>query len=192
MDKLFFVKEQQRKKILKQWQQIMNRQLIERSIHTKLLQTDVWHQAHTIGITISKGLEWDTEQLIHKAWRQGKRIAIPKSNLKDHSMTFHCYQDGDELENVWADIWEPIPSNATIMEKNFIDLMIVPGIVFSKSGLRIGYGGGFYDRYLQDYTGTTVSLAADFQIVDTINYEKHDKPVDILISNFGKIYCKHT
>jgi 5-formyltetrahydrofolate cyclo-ligase len=192
MDKLSLVKEQQRKKILKQWQQIVNRQLIERSIHTKLIQTDVWNQAQTIGITISKGLEWDTEPLIHKAWQQGKRIAIPKSNPQDYSMSFHHYQSGDRLKKVWADIWEPLTSDVSIIEKDNIDLMIVPGIVFSKNGLRIGYGGGFYDRYLQDFTGGTVSLAADFQIVDTIYGEKHDKPVDMLISNFGKIYCKHT
>ncbi len=192
MEKLPFIKEQQRKNTLRQWQQLMNRELIEHAIQTKLLQTDTWRQAQTIGVTISKGLEWDTEYLIHKAWQQEKRIVIPKCNPKDSSMAFYQYQAGDQLENVWADIWEPSISNALFVEKKQIDLMIVPGVVFNKKGFRIGYGGGYYDRFLQNYTGITLSLAADFQIVETIMLEKHDKPVDILISNFGKIYCKHT
>ncbi|SFL82136.1 5-formyltetrahydrofolate cyclo-ligase [Gracilibacillus orientalis] len=192
MESLPFIKEQQRKNTLQRWKLIMNRKFIEHSIHTKLMQTDVWDQAQTIGVTISKGLEWDTEYLINKAWQQGKRIVIPKSNPHNNSMAFYQYQAGDELENVWTDIWEPSISDALCIEKNQIDLMIVPGVVFNKQGFRIGYGGGFYDRYLQCYTGATVSLAADFQIVETIIPETHDKPVDILISNFGKIYCNHT
>ncbi|MGP4042356.1 5-formyltetrahydrofolate cyclo-ligase [Gracilibacillus sp. D59] len=192
MEKLSTIKEQQRKYTLNQWQDMRNRKVIERSIHKKLLQADIWSQAQTIGVTISKGLEWDTKCLINHAWQQGKRIAIPKCNPHDKSMSFYQYQAGDQLENVWADIWEPSIANALYIEKEQIDLMIVPGIVFNKQGFRVGYGGGFYDRYLEDFTGIKVSLAADFQIVETIIQEIHDKPVDILITNFGKIYCHHT
>ncbi|MGN8645481.1 5-formyltetrahydrofolate cyclo-ligase [Gracilibacillus sp. HCP3S3_G5_1] len=185
-------KENQRKKVLKLWQQLVNRDGIEHELQSRLIQTDVWNHAQMVGITISKGLEWDTRYLIKQAWMQGKQIAIPKSNRDNHSMAFYLYQEGDQLENVWSDLWEPSIPTSLQIAKQEIDLMIVPGIVFDKKGFRIGYGGGFYDRYLQGYKGVTVSLAADFQIVGTVAREKHDKPIDILISNFGKIYCHHT
>jgi len=61
--------------------------------------------------------------------------------------------------------------------------LIVPGLVFNEKGYRIGFGGGFYDRFLADYHGKTVSLAFDFQVMKEIPTESFDLPVQIIITN---------
>ncbi len=81
---------------------------------------------------------------------------------------------------------------ALFVEKDRHDLIIVPGVAFSKDGYRIGYGGGYYDRYLADYQGSTLSLAADFQMQPFLTKESHDIPVQFIVTNFGTIYCQHT
>ncbi|GAE91201.1 5-formyltetrahydrofolate cyclo-ligase [Gracilibacillus boraciitolerans JCM 21714] len=89
-------------------------------------------------------------------------------------------------------IKEPLANCAKLVKKNEHDLIIIPGIVFDTKGYRIGYGGGFYDRYLREYQGQKLSLAASFQIKSTISKEKYDIPVDIIVTDFGTIYCSHT
>ena len=69
----------------------------------------------------------------------------------------------DNLETVYMDLLEPIIEETVSVAKNEIDLQIVPGVVFSDEGYRIGFGGGYYDRYIMDYKGATLSLAFECQ-----------------------------
>ena len=78
-------------------------------------------------------------------------------------MTFVDYNPND-LELTVFGIWEP-RSERTV-EKSHIDLIHVPGVAFNKKGYRIGYGGGYYDRYLADFKGMTVSTIYPYQLVD--------------------------
>ncbi|WP_066192970.1 MULTISPECIES: 5-formyltetrahydrofolate cyclo-ligase [Gracilibacillus] len=185
------LKQWQREHVMEAWKSCVDRTFITESLHRHLYLTPAWKQATTIGITISKGLEWETQPIIEMSYLLGKKIVIPRTNPLTHEMNFHYYSQGDQLEQMWQNIYEPI-ANLPIVEKTEIDLMIVPGIVFDKQGYRIGYGGGFYDRYLADYQGETLSLASDFQMVSQLMTEPHDQPVDQLVTNFGRIYCTHT
>ena len=71
-----------------------------------------------------------------------------------------------------------------------MDLLIVPGIVFDRQGFRIGFGGGYYDRFLEGQAIRTVSLAHSMQIVDKIPSEPFDVPVDRLVSEKGMVVCQ--
>ncbi len=176
------------------WKNMKNKRDVEQAMYARLFRLKIWKKANVIGLTHSRDTEWDTTFLIKKAWSQGKIITIPKSNPLNCNMQFYQYQQGDKLENVWQDIKEPIANPTNRVEKNKHDLIIVPGISFNKKGFRIGYGGGFYDRYLTDYDGQTLSLAANFQIQSSsyLFEETHDIPVDCIVTNFGTIYCNHT
>jgi len=150
-----------------------------------LYKDPLWASAHTIGITISNSPEVDTYQIIRKAWEEGKRIVTPKCLPKEKQMEFRILDRFDQLESVYFGLLEPIESKTKKVEPKEIDLMIVPGLGFDKDGFRLGVGGGYYDRFLQHYSGSTLSLAFEEQIVDDIPKEAHDIPVAKIITNEG-------
>ncbi|MBM7569665.1 5-formyltetrahydrofolate cyclo-ligase [Aquibacillus albus] len=158
---------------------------VERNIGRHLVHSECWEKAKTIGVTISTNNEWDTRKLIEAAWTQKKRVCVPKCFPKDKRMVFYELHTFEDLETVYHHLLEPKPNGDFIVTKNQIDLMIVPGIVFDYKGFRIGYGGGYYDRYLANYEGTTVSLAIQDQIVEELPTENHDIKVDYIITDQG-------
>ncbi len=74
--------------------------------------------------------------------------------------------------------------------KKDLDIIIVPGIAFDKRGYRIGYGAGFYDRFLKDFRGKKIGVAFDCCIVERVPVSKNDVPVDVILTEKRKILCK--
>ncbi|QOY36135.1 5-formyltetrahydrofolate cyclo-ligase [Anaerobacillus isosaccharinicus] len=151
-------------------------------IKDELINSNEWAEALTIGLTISTGREVDTKEIIEEGWRQNKRIVVPKCFPKNRELRFYQFNSFQEVEDSFYSLKEPIISVTPYVPKNEIDLMVVPGIVYDKRGFRIGYGGGYYDRYLSNYTNKTISLAFGLQIVDEVPVEEHDVAVEKLIS----------
>ena len=143
-----------------------------------------------VGLTISNFPEVDTKEIISALWTLGKRVAIPRCSPKERTMTYYVFQDFNELEQVYMNLWEPIPTVTTKVSKDEIDLLVVPGIVYSKSGYRIGYGGGYFDRFLVNYKGETVSLAFDRQLTNAVPIENYDLPVSKIITETKIINCE--
>ncbi|WP_252502945.1 5-formyltetrahydrofolate cyclo-ligase [Sporosarcina sp. Marseille-Q4943] len=156
----------------------------------RLYTCDEYASAQTIGVTVSRFPEVDTYQLIESAWRSGKRVAVPKCIPGTRQMDFRLITSLEDLETVYMDLKEPIVGRTTSIDKGQIDLQIVPGVIFSNEGYRIGFGGGYYDRYLTDYNGDRVSLAFDNQISQEVPIEKHDIPVNKIITEFRVIQCR--
>lgn len=104
-------------------------------------------------------------------------------------MTFYHIESYDQLETVYMNLREPNPNVTTAISSDAIELLIVPGIVYNKSGYRIGYGGGYYDRFLSTYLGLTMSLAFDMQVNDEVVREQFDLPVDRIITESATIPC---
>ncbi|RXI99451.1 5-formyltetrahydrofolate cyclo-ligase [Anaerobacillus alkaliphilus] len=153
------------------------------NIKDKLLESTEWIEAKTVGITISTGREVDTKGIIEEGWRQQKRIVVPKCYPSRKEIKFYEITSYTELEDSFYSLKEPITNIAPLVSKEEIDLLIVPGIIFDKRGFRIGYGGGYYDRFLSNYQNKTLSLAFDFQIVNDIPTETHDIAVGKIIHN---------
>ncbi len=127
-----------------------------------LLKSSVYQHAKTIATYLSLPHEFDTGLFIRQAQADGKRIVIPKT-YPHGCMIFVDYNPND-LELTAFGIWEP--RSGQVVEKTHIDLIHVPGVAFNKGGYRIGYGGGYYDRYLADFKGMTVSTIYPYQLVD--------------------------
>lgn len=159
-------------------------------IGTSLIETDVWKNSATIGLTVSRFPEVDTWQLIRKGWEQGKRIVVPKCIPATKGMSFRKISAFTQLENSFFGLFEPIESQTEEVPKSEIDLLIVPGLVYSRNGYRIGFGGGYYDRFLEGFRGRTVSLAFSGQLTGNIPVEEHDIPVDKIVTEKGLIDCK--
>ncbi|TCW52402.1 5-formyltetrahydrofolate cyclo-ligase [Bacillus thuringiensis] len=144
-----------------------------------------WAEAKTIGITLSMENEVNTYPIIEKAWEEGKKVVVPKCNKGTRTMSFRQISNFDQLEIVYMNLREPIPALTEEVNADEIDLQIVPGVAYTERGERIGYGGGYYDRYLMHYKGKTLSLAYSFQIVEHIPLEPFDKNVEKIITEKG-------
>lgn len=166
---------------LKTMPEEVHREKTEKIIQ-RLAEDPIFVNAATIGMTISAFPEVDTSQLIDYCWSIGKKVAVPKCIPSTRGMDFYILTDYSELENVYMKLLEPRIDKNRYVSPNEIDLMIVPGVVFSKSGYRIGFGGGYYDRYLSAYNGDTVSLVFEIQMVESMPVENHDIPVQQLIT----------
>jgi 5-formyltetrahydrofolate cyclo-ligase len=153
------------------------------AIARKLYQNPLWLQAKTIGITVSNPPEADTWQIIRKAWEEGKRVAVPKCLPKTKELVFRSLERFSDLESVYYGLWEPIEEKTEEIPGEKIDTLIVPGVAYIKNGYRLGFGGGYYDRYLESYKGNTLSLAFDFQVIKSLPVEDHDRPVEMIITD---------
>ncbi|MEH7086164.1 5-formyltetrahydrofolate cyclo-ligase [Neobacillus drentensis] len=160
------------------------------NIAGRLYDDQDWKEAQVIGITISKKPEVDTYQIIERAWELGKQVVVPKCDPKEKKMTFRRITDFSQLETVYYGLLEPIESLTNPMSADRIDLIIVPGLAYTREGYRLGFGGGYYDRYLQNYNGKTLSLAFAEQLVPQFHVEEHDIPVSKIITNNEVIKIK--
>lgn len=152
-------------------------------IASRLYDEEEWKMAQVIGITVSKPPEVDTYQIIRKAWESGKRIVVPKCLPKEKRLSFRTLSEFSQLESVYYGLFEPIVEKTNEVESTAIDLLIVPGLAYTREGFRIGFGGGYYDRYLTDFSGKTLSLAFNEQLVPSFDVEEHDIPVSKIITN---------
>lgn len=164
----------------------------ERSLEIaqQLVQEPSIQKANIIAITLSNQPEVDTTFIIEELWKLNKYIAVPKCNPKDRSMQFYKINSFDETERAYKNILEPIPERTELVEKEQIDVMIVPGVIFDRHGYRIGFGGGYYDRYLVGFKGMRISLAFEEQLLNEIPRESHDLPVHILLTDKNRIICE--
>lgn len=156
----------------------------------KVLELPAWQQAGIIMSYVSFGSEVATPALIKAALAGGKRVAVPL-----------CVRDGrrliasevlafpDDLQPGTWGILEPRPESLRPLEPELIDLVIVPGVAFDRGGNRLGYGAGYYDRFLATLRpgAMTIALAFTEQIVPDVYPEPHDRPVDMVITEAGII-----
>jgi len=152
-------------------------------IACRLYDDEDWKRAEVIGVTVSRFPEVDTFQIIRKAWEQRKQVVIPKCYPKEKKMVFHELSEFSQLESVFYGLLEPIEALTREVGPDQIDLLIVPGLAYTKEGFRLGFGGGYYDRYLKSFPGKAISLAFNCQIVPDIQIENHDIPVAKIITN---------
>ena len=152
-----------------------------------LTTSEIWKNANTIGVTVSGGLEWDTTPIIEQGWREGKIIAVPKCIPETRGLDFYRLEAFQQLDESYFNLREPIPEQTVKISKEKIDLLIVPGLIYDKRGYRVGFGGGYYDRFLADFPNKTVSILYSGQLKDEIPNEPFDIEVQHLITENGFI-----
>src|SRR5699024_5754705 len=174
-----------RKYLITQLKQLSTHKKViyEQAIHQRILNSTLWDNASIVGITYAQIFEWNTIPLVNNALENGKTITFPKANPKTREMDFYAINQIDELKPGYAGSYEPDPEITTYKNKSKIDLLIVIDLVFDENGFWIGFGGVFYDRFLEDYQRLTVSLAAEFQIVKKLPRQTFDKSIKHIITD---------
>ena len=174
------MKSELRKQVLQEMKAIprKQKQAIDQALTEGLLQHPFYQEANTIATYLSFPHEFQTQELIEQALKDGKKVLIPKTYPKGR-MDFVVY-DPQQLVKTSFGLLEP-QGDLEVVDASQIDLVHVPGLAFTTEGYRIGYGGGYYDRYLKHFSGNTLSTVYPCQIRDFIP-EDHDIPVqEVLI-----------
>lgn len=169
-----------RKKIREQKRAMTEAEIVERSekLGVLFVSSELYRNAQTIYAYLPYNQEVRTVPMLERAMKDGKRVAVPK--VYGEEMKFLYITDLNRVEKGYAGIPEPIGDEPVAQDPTALVLM--PGLAFDREGHRIGYGGGFYDKFLSAEPGhPTVALCYEFQMVERIPTEEFDIPVDQVI-----------
>ena len=149
-----------------------------RILGEKFLASEAYKNAKTIYGYLPYNQEVRTVPMLRQALADGKRVAVPK--VYGEEMKFLYMTDLDRVEKGYAGIPEPIDDGP--LAEDPTALVLMPGLAFDPEGHRIGYGGGFYDKFLASEPGhPTLALCYDFQMLPKLETEEFDIPVDWVI-----------
>ena len=174
------MKAELRKQVLQEMKAIPReqKQAMDQALTDQFLKHPFYQEAKLIASYLSFPHEFQTQELIEQALKDGKKVLIPKTYPKGR-MDFVVYHP-QQLVKTSFGLLEP-QGDLEVVDASQIDLIHVPGLVFTTEGYRIGYGGGYYDRYLKHFPGHTLSTIYPCQIQD-FSPENHDIPVqEVLI-----------
>jgi 5-formyltetrahydrofolate cyclo-ligase len=131
----------------------------------------------------SFGSEVETAPILERLSSRGARVILPRVEGSDiEAVAFH---PGDPVRRARYGALEP--SGGAVVPRDEIDVVIVPGLAFEHRGYRVGYGGGFYDRFLRRLRPDAVAIGVGFsaQIVEEVPHDSDDKPVDMVVTEQG-------
>lgn len=158
------------------------------AIALRLFGLPEYQAADVVLSYLSFGSEVETRRIIERAWGDGKLVALPRCNAQSHSMTWYKVDSLDGLEESALGILEPSPARAQAIDlRDFVEpLAIVPGLAFDKQGYRLGYGGGYYDRFLANFNGVSVGLCYEALLHPSLRalgvVDTYDVPVDTVLT----------
>lgn len=136
--------------------------------------------------------EVDILPLMEAAIAAGKKVAFPRCCAEDHSMIFHYVSDVSDFESGAYGLKEPFENLPFFDPKTGGDqnvLCIVPAVVYDRRGYRIGYGGGYYDRFFGQFKPASIGVAYEEFIVKNVPHGRYDISVDVVVSERG-IYAR--
>ncbi len=148
-------------------------------ITEKVLKLNEYREASLILVYIDYKNEVQTRQIIEAAWRDGKLVAAPKVNGKE--MDFYLLNSHDDLESGYMGIMEP---REGLIKTDAADgMMVMPGVAFDRKLHRVGYGGGFYDRFLEAHLQIRrVAVAYEIQLFDEVPHEEFDICPEVIVT----------
>lgn len=126
------------------------------------------------------GREPDTARLIEALLARGKRVGLPRM-LPGRAMEVRLYDPARPLIKAPFNLLEP-DEDCPILRKEEIDLALVPALCYDRRGFRLGFGGGYYDRWLTDFSGRTVGLCREVVLLDRAPVEAHDRRVGLVLT----------
>jgi 5-formyltetrahydrofolate cyclo-ligase len=162
-------------------QPISEREGKSKLIINELIELKEYSKAKTILVYVSMKEEVSTDEFITRAIEDGKCVIVPAVDKNEESMTLHKINSLGELEPCYMGICEPKDRSCEAPCES-IDLAIVPGLAFDSGGNRLGRGKGMFDKLFEKTKCPKIALAFDFQVIESVPVEKHDSPVDVIIT----------
>lgn len=185
---------QEARVMMKQKRSVMSeeeRRRQEQAVAQRLFTLREWSQVEWFYPFVSYGTELDTLNILkqvlqHPISGRMLRVAVPR--VEGREMDFYEIHSMEDLEPGYQGILEPKADCPEVEARE--GFMLLPGLAFDREGNRVGYGGGYYDRYLERYGSErllTVAVAFDYQVVDHIEGEVHDIRPQIILTSQGEM-----
>ena len=173
-------KKELRRTIRERKRAMTEEEIVSRSekLGEQFIQSEAYKNAKTIYGYLPYNQEVRTVPMLEQAHKDGKRVAVPK--VYGDEMRFLYLDDLTQIAKGYAGIPEPIADGPVADDETALVLM--PGLAFDPAGHRIGYGGGFYDKFLAaEPNHPTLALCYEFQMLPKLETEEHDIPVDTVL-----------
>ncbi|WP_236909113.1 5-formyltetrahydrofolate cyclo-ligase [Clostridium sp. Cult3] len=185
-----------RKQILDKRSQLTPQEIKEKSksIENRLFSLVEYKQSNFIFSFISFRDEVHTHEIIKTSLDNGKRIGVPITVVEPRKLLVSEIKDFDEeLEMGYYDILAPKEEYQRIVSPDLVDLVLVPGVAFDERGYRVGYGGGYYDRFFSGLKRDVVKigLCYELQISSQVPIDSYDIPVDYILTERRLIKCRN-
>lgn len=154
----------------------------DRSILDRLMGLYQYQQADTLLCYVSTPIEVNTHGLIEQALAEGKRVAVPRCIEGTHNMDFYYIRSFDDLEKRTFGVLEPkLPQCPKVTDFQG-SICVVPALLYDLKGFRLGYGAGYYDRFLSVYNGFKVGIIYGECVRPHLQHGRYDVPVDLLVT----------
>ena len=154
----------------------------DNAICSAFLNSDIYNSADEILCYCSFGSEIDTSKIIETSLNDGKKLYLPKCTDKNGSMTFYLVSDIRNLVKGTFGISEPDTEKCSPVFEFHNAVCVVPGLSFDRNGLRLGYGKGYYDRFLEKFTIKSAGLCYKKKKKKKKTKKKYDLPVDYIFT----------
>ena len=158
------------------------KQELDRKIAENVRRLKEYKPAKTLLIYMSTPIEVDTVEIIKNAWADGKQVAVPRCIDGTRDMEFHYITDFDCVSPGTFSVLEPSPDLPVVTDFSGC-LMIVPGMRFDMKGYRIGYGKGYYDRYMVRFTGISAGICYSDELKPFMYHGRYDRVVNIVVTD---------
>ena len=176
----------------REYRQILDKEIksqLDGKIADNVRRLKEYRPAHTILIYMSTPIEVDTVNIIKNAWADGKKVAVPRCIPESRDMEFHYIENLECLVPGTFGVLEPDPALPIVTDFSGC-LMIVPGMQFDVNGYRIGYGKGYYDRYMVRFTGRSAGICYSDELKPFMYHGRYDQAVDIVVTDRRIRTCK--
>lgn len=158
------------------------KQRLDRKIENKFLNMWQYREAELILIYVSTEIEVDTKYIIETALKDGKKVAVPKCIDGTRNMDFYIIDSFSCLEGGAFGVLEPVPEKCEKLEDFSNGVCIVPALMFDESGYRLGFGKGYYDRFLANFSGQTLGICYNACVKECLPHGKYDRQVEKIVT----------
>lgn len=138
---------------------------------------------HILLVYVSTAIEVDTFRIIHNALSDGKRVAVPRCVPDSRNMEFYYIDSTDELQPGMFGVLEPLQNPDKLYNEHDGGLCLVPAFSYDWHGYRLGYGKGYYDRFLSRFNGNIVGICYSDCVQRTLPHGRYDRPVELLVTD---------
>lgn len=158
------------------------KQYMDSKIFSQVLDLWQYKRNDVLLIYVSTPIEVDTHRIIQQALQDGKKVAVPRCVPNTRNMEFYYIRSMDDLHTGSFRVLEPDPNCCELLTDYEHGLCIVPAFSYDWQGFRLGYGKGYYDRFLSKFNGNIVGICYSGCVQKSLPHGRFDRPVELLVT----------